>query len=60
MILCFSLIKLITAVNLGMSKNIYVRVKKRDCKLTLFYNDKQTKTIKNFDLLIYIQNVVVF
>ena len=44
----FSLIKLITAVNL---ENIYERVAKRDCKLKLFYMHKQTKTVRSCNLI---------
>ena len=39
-------------VNLVLSKNIYARVEKRDCKVTLFYMDKQTRTVKSCDLII--------
>ena len=34
------------------SKNFHVRVAKRDCKHTLFYMDKQIKTVKRVDLVI--------
>ena len=48
----FSLTKLITVVNLGLCKNIYMKVEKRDCKLTLFCMNKQTKTVKSCDFII--------